>query len=121
MAYAGLMETLADLIRVNSVNPAFDPAHSEAEVQRFVLNFFKTREIEVWEQPVLPGRPNVIARLAGRNSSRRIVFEAHCDTAGVEGMVVPPFEPQIKNGRVYGRGACDIKAGLAAMMVAVSD
>jgi acetylornithine deacetylase len=121
MAYAGLMETLADLIRVNSVNPAFDPAHSEAEVQRFVLNFFKTREIEVWEQPVLPGRPNVIARLAGRNSSRRIVFEAHCDTAGVEGMVVPPFDPQIKNGRLYGRGACDTKAGLAAMMLAVSD
>jgi len=85
------------------------------------MSFFETRGIEVWEQVVFPGRPNVIARLEGRNPSRRIVFEAHCDTAGVERMVIPPFEPQIKNGRVYGRGACDIKAGLAAMMLAVSD
>jgi len=121
MAHSELIETLADLIRINSVNPAFDPAHSEAEVQRFVQDFFKARGIDVREQPVLPGRPNVIARLAGRNSARRFVFEAHCDTAGVEGMVVPPFDPQIRNGRVYGRGACDTKAGLAAMMLAVSD
>ena len=121
MAHTELIDTLADLIRINSVNPAFDPAHSEAEVQKFVLDFFKTREIEVWEQLVLPGRPNVIARLPGRNPSRRIVFEAHCDTSGVGGMVIPPFDPQIKNGRMYGRGACDVKAGLAAMMLAVSD
>ena len=121
MAHSELIDTLADLIRINSVNPAYDPAYSEAEVQRFVLDFFKSRGIEAWEQPVLPGRPNVIARLAGRNSSRRIVFEAHCDTAGTEGMVVPPFDPQIRNGRVYGRGACDIKAGLAAMMLAAAD
>jgi acetylornithine deacetylase len=121
MAHSELIETLADLIRINSVNPAFDPAQSEAEVQKFVLGFFATRGIEVWEQPVFPGRPNVIARLAGRNSSRRIVFEAHCDTAGIEGMVIPPFDPRIENSRVYGRGACDTKAGLAAMMHAVSD
>jgi acetylornithine deacetylase len=85
------------------------------------MSFFETQGIEVWEQLVFPGRPNVIARLEGRNPSRRVVFEAHCDTAGVEGMVIPPFEPQIKNGRMYGRGACDTKAGLAAMMLAVSD
>jgi acetylornithine deacetylase len=121
MAHSELIETLADLIRINSVNPAYDPAHSESEVQKFVLSFFATQGIEVWEQPVFPGRPNVIARLEGRNSSRRIVFEAHCDTAGVEGMIIPPFDPRIKNGRVHGRGACDTKAGLAAMMHAVSD
>jgi acetylornithine deacetylase len=121
MAYAELMITLADLIRINSVNPAFDPAHSEAEVQRYVLDFFRARGIQAWEQDVLPRRPNVIAKLPGKNPARRIVFEAHCDTAGVVGMVIPPFEPQIQNGRLYGRGACDIKAGLAAMMLAVSD
>jgi acetylornithine deacetylase len=121
MARSELIDTLADLIRIKSVNPAYDPAQSETEVQKFVMSFFETQGIEVWEQLVFPGRPNVIARLEGRNPSRRIVFEAHCDTAGVEGMVIPPFEPQIKNGRVYGRGACDTKAGLAAMMLAVSD
>ena len=121
MAHKELIETLADLVRIDSVNPAFEPSHGEAEVQKFVLNFFKTRGIEVWEQPVLPDRPNVIAKLAGRNPSRRMVFEAHCDTAGVEGMVIPPFEPQIRDGRMWGRGTCDTKAGLAAMMIVVSD
>ena len=121
MAYSKLINILKDLIRINSINPAFDPAHSEAEVQKFVLEFFKTRGIEAREQAVLPGRPNVIAKLPGRVTTRRIVFEAHCDTAGVAGMVIPPFDPQIRNGCLYGRGACDTKAGLAAMMLAVSD
>ncbi len=110
MAHSELIDTLADLIRINSVNPAYDPAHSESEVQKFVLSFFASQGIEVWEQPVFPGRPNVIARLEGRNSSRRIVFEAHCDTAGVERMVIPPFDPRIKNGRVYGR-PCEVPFG----------
>ena len=121
MAYSKLINILKDLIRINSINPAFDPAHSEAEVQKFVLEFFKRREIEACEQTVLPGRPNLIAKLPGRDATRRIVFEAHCDTAGVAGMVIPPFDPQIRNGCLYGRGACDTKAGLAAMMLAVSD
>jgi len=77
MAQSELIDTLADLIRINSVNPAYDPAQSETEVQKFVMSFFETQGIEVWEQLVFPGRPNVIARLEGRNPSRRIVFEAH--------------------------------------------
>ena len=121
MANSKLINTLEDLIRINSVNPAFDPATSEADVQRYVLDFFRARGIQAWEQDVLPGRPNVIAKLPGKDPSRRIVFEAHCDTAGVVGMVIPPFEPQVRNGRLYGRGTCDIKAGLAAMMLALSD
>jgi len=121
MAHSELIDTLADLVRIRSVNPAFDPGSSETEIQKFVRSFFATQGIEVWEQFVFPGRANVIAKLEGTNPSRRIVFEAHCDTAGVVGMVFPPFEPQIKNGRVYGRGSCDIKAGLAAMMLALAD
>jgi acetylornithine deacetylase len=121
MTHSELIDTLADLIRIRSVNPAYDPGSLETEIQKFVMGFFASQGMEVWEQLVFPGRPNIIARLEGGNPSRRIVFEAHCDTAGVGGMVIPPFEPQIKNGRVYGRGACDIKSGLAAMMLAISD
>jgi acetylornithine deacetylase/succinyl-diaminopimelate desuccinylase family protein len=121
MAQSKLIDTLAELIRIKSINPAYDPSQSETAIQQFVKTFFETQGIEVWEQPVFPGRPNVIAKLEGTNPTRRIVFEAHCDTAGVEGMVIPPFDPQIKNGLVYGRGACDTKAGLAAMMLAMSD
>ncbi|MGH9401583.1 MAG: M20 family metallopeptidase [Terriglobia bacterium] len=121
MAHAELVNTLADLIRINSVNPAYDREHSEKEIQRYVLRFFRTHGIVASEQGVLDGRSNVIAKLPGKDPARRIVFEAHCDTAGVDGMVIPPFDPQINHGRIYGRGACDTKAGLAAMMLAVAD
>jgi len=94
MPHSEVIDTLADLISINSVNPAYDSAHSEEQIQKYVLDYFRAHEIEAWEQPVLPGRPNVIGKLAGRNFSRRIVFEAHCDTAGVEGMTIPPFDPQ---------------------------
>jgi len=58
--------------------------------------------------------------LPGRIPGRRIVFEAHTDTASVAGMTIPPFEPAIENGRLYGRGSCDTKGGLAAMMHALA-
>lgn len=121
MVQSDVIDTLADLIRIQSINPAYRNGSPESEIQRFVLNFFRSRGIEAWEQEVLPDRPNVIARLAGRDPCRRIVFEAHSDTVGVEGMIVPPFEPAVNNGRMYGRGACDTKAGLAAMMHALAN
>jgi acetylornithine deacetylase/succinyl-diaminopimelate desuccinylase family protein len=121
MAPSALIETLANLIRIESVNAAYEPKSSEAEIQRYVLNFFRSRGMQVCEQEVLPGRSNIIASVPGKDSPRRIVFEAHCDTAGVAGMKVQPFDPEIRDGRMYGRGACDTKAGLAAMMHAIAD
>lgn len=116
-----LIQTLADLVRINSVNPAYPHGAPEEEIQRYVLDFFQRRGIAAVEQEVLPRRANVIASLPGRNPDRRIVFEAHSDTAGIEGMTIPPFEPAVRNGRLHGRGACDTKAGLAAMMHALAD
>ncbi|MEO7652839.1 MAG: ArgE/DapE family deacylase [Bryobacteraceae bacterium] len=111
--------TLADLVRINSVNPSYDGGQPEAEIANFIARFFAERGIETREQEVAPGRPNLIARLPGR-TTRRLVFEAHMDTASVNGMSIPPFEPSISGGRLYGRGACDTKAGLAAMMEALA-
>src|SRR5215831_3339078 len=116
-----LIRTLSDLIRINSVNPAYPGGRPEKDIQDFVSEFFSSRGIPLMEQRVGPDRANVIAKLPGRNSTRRIILEAHSDTAGVEGMVVPPFQPEIRDGRIYGRGACDTKAGLAAMMHAAAD
>ena len=115
-----LLATLADLIRINSVNPAYADGRSEAGVAAYVEVFFRRRGIETFSQEVFPGRPNLVARLPGRQAGRRIVFEAHTDTASVTGMTIPPFEPRVAEGRMYGRGACDTKAGLAGMMHALA-
>ncbi len=115
-----VIQTLADLVRINSVNPAYEGGVPEAEIARYVEKFFHSRGIETWQQEVFPGRPNLIGKLPGRDSSRRIIFEAHTDTASVGGMSIPPFEPRIADGRLYGRGSCDTKAGLAGMMEALA-
>jgi acetylornithine deacetylase len=85
-----------------------------------VERFFASRGIDTCRQQVMPGRPNVIARLPGRQAGRRVVFEAHMDTASITGMTIAPFDPVVSGGLLYGRGSCDTKAGLAAMMHAVA-
>lgn len=120
MSESPLLSTLADLVAINSVNPAYDGGPGEADVAAYVESFFQHRGLEVWKQEVFPGRCNVLARLPGREPGRRIVLEAHMDTVSVKGMEIPPFEPRIVDGKLYGRGACDTKAGLATMMHAVA-
>lgn len=115
-----LVQTLASLVRINSVNSSYEGGPGEQEIATWVRSFFEQRGIEVWEQEVFPGRPNVIARLPGRDPSRRVILEAHTDTVSAKGMSIPPFEPRVENGKLYGRGSCDTKAGLAAMMHAVA-
>ncbi|HUQ90899.1 MAG TPA: M20 family metallopeptidase, partial [Bryobacteraceae bacterium] len=104
-----------------SVNASYEGGVPEEKIAIYVERFFSDRSIETLRQEVSPGRFNVIARLPGRQSQRRIVLEAHMDTVSVAGMSIPPFEPRIENGLLYGRGSCDTKAGLAAMMHAVAD
>jgi len=115
-----VIATLADLIRINSINPAYEGGVPEAALAAYVRAFFEARRIETFQQEALPGRPNLLARIRGRDPSRRIVLEAHMDTAGVAGMSIQPFAPEIRDGKLYGRGACDVKSGLAAMMHAVA-
>jgi acetylornithine deacetylase/succinyl-diaminopimelate desuccinylase family protein len=110
-----VLATLADLIRINSINSAYEDGTSEAGVAAYLKEFFRREGIETFEQEVFPGRSNIIARLPGKNPRRRVVLEAHMDTVSVKGMTIPPFEPTVRDGRMYGRGSCDTKAGLAGM------
>lgn len=114
-----VLATLADLIRINSINTAYEDGTSEAGVAAYLRDFFHREGIETREQEVFPGRSNVIARLPGKNPSRRVVLEAHMDTVSAKGMTIPPFEPTVSDGRMHGRGSCDTKAGLAGMAHAV--
>ena len=120
MSAPPVIQTLADLVRINSVNSAYEGGAGEREIATSVRRFFEQRGMEVWEQEVFSGRPNVIARLPGRDPSRRVLLEAHMDTVSVQGMGIPPFEPRVADGKMYGRGSCDTKGGLAAMMHAVA-
>jgi acetylornithine deacetylase len=119
-----IFATLADLISINSVNPYYPAGPGEGLLAEYVGEFLRRNSIPYTYQLVFQGRPNVIATLAGRSGEGKLVFEAHMDTASELGMSIQPFQPLRKNGLMYGRGSCDTKAGLAAMMhafKAVSD
>lgn len=78
-----VIDTLASLVRINSVNPAYGDGGSEENVVPFIRDFFARRDIETFTQEVFPGRHNIIARLPGL-TSRRILLEAHMDTVSVK-------------------------------------
>lgn len=115
-----MIDTLADLIRIDSVNPEWS-GPGENAVADYVRDFFLGAGIEVIEREVLPGRRNVIARLPGRDAGKRVILEAHMDTVSYTGMDIAPLDPIVKVGQMFGRGSCDVKAGLAAMMHALRD
>ncbi|MFM7251314.1 MAG: M20 family metallopeptidase [Planctomycetaceae bacterium] len=115
-----VIETLAALVRIDSVNPQFG-GPGEAGVAAFVAEFLGARGIEARRTTVLPGRDNVVGVVPGRDPSRRVVLEAHMDVVSTTGMTIPPFDPVIDGGRLFGRGACDTKAGLAGMLHAVAE
>ena len=120
LADQAVLRTLADLVAINSVNPNYEGGVPEAEIADYIEAFFVERRIETWRQPVYPERPNVIARVPGRDRQRRVIFEAHMDTVSTSGMTIPPWTAEIRDGCLFGRGACDTKAGLAAMMHALA-
>ncbi len=115
-----LINRLCEMIAVPSVNPFDLPATEAApdtREQAFAQNFVAALQhhgLETEMREVVPGRPNVFARRSGSDSgSVTVMLAGHLDTVGVEGYV-DPFNPVVKNNRVYGRGACDMKAALAA-------
>jgi len=113
-----VLKTLADLVRINSVNPNYG-GPGEGEIADWILRYFRDSGVEVWADEVVPGRPNILARLPGKEPTRRVILEVHTDTVSAEKMDIPPFEPRVEGNLLYGRGACDDKGGLAAMMEAV--
>lgn len=109
----------ADLVSIDSVNPVLDPSHpGETEVARFVADWAEQRGLDVRWLEHRPGRPSVIVTAHGSGSGRTLLLNGHFDTVGVTDMEAP-FAPTVSGGRMYGRGAGDMKAGLAACMLAL--
>jgi len=111
--------TLQDLVRINSVNPRLDPAApGEPAIAAYVAGALDHLGLEVFRHEPEPGRISVVGRLRGSRPGRSLMLNAHADTVDVAGMD-EPFSGDIRGGRLYGRGAYDMKGGLAAMMAAV--
>ena len=110
---------LRDLVAIDSVNPSLSAgARGEADVARRIARELEAIGLHVEITDAAPGRPNVVGVLDGRAPGRSLMFCGHTDTVGVAGMP-RPFEPEIRDGRLYGRGAQDMKGGVAAMIAAV--
>ena len=113
---------LKDLIALPSVNPmgrsVSGPEFLEGRMTNWLTDFFERLGVPWQRMEVVPGRANVVARLDRPGSSVTILYDAHQDTVPVDGMTIAPFEPVSRDGRIYGRGACDVKGGMAAMLSA---
>lgn len=118
------ISVLRDLVSIRSTNPMgrdlSGPEYTESAMADYVQSFLRRFGAEVEREDVFPGRPNVIGRLtAAGGRAPTLMLEAHMDTVLVENMSIDPFDPVIREGRLYGRGSCDTKASLASMMVAM--
>lgn len=108
-----------DLVRIDSVNPGLVPgAAGEREIAGFTASVCEALGLEVERHEPAPGRVSVTGRLRGRGGGRALMLNAHYDTVGVEGMD-EPFAGRIADGRLFGRGAYDMKGALAACLGAV--
>lgn len=116
--------TLADLVRRPSVNPmgrdVSGPDYLEGRITDYLVQRFMAAGLPWARQPVSPGRDNVVARLGATvPDAPTILWDAHQDTVPVGGMSIEPFTPIVRDGRLYGRGSCDVKGGMASMLVAI--
>ncbi len=116
-----LVRWTQDLVRFDTV-PRPGREHVETEAARWIEARCKEMGLETHFQWAAPGRPNVIAILPGTEGGRRLMFEGHTDVV-TEGdrdaWTHDPFGGEVVDGRIYGRGACDMKGGLAAAMIAI--
>ena len=108
------------LTSIDSRNPTLvQQAPGEAGVARFLAQVLTEWGFAVELSDVVDGRPNLIARV-GAGDSPALMFAGHLDVVGVEGMIHPPFDAEVRDGRIYGRGATDMKSGIASMCAAAT-
>jgi acetylornithine deacetylase/succinyl-diaminopimelate desuccinylase-like protein len=116
-----IVKLASDLVAIDSVNPSLVPGGAgEGAVAGFLATWLRRAGFDVELTEVAPNRPNVVALADGNGSGPTRLLCGHTDTVGVEGMAAP-FDPVVRDGRLYGRGSQDMKGGLAAMATAAAD
>jgi len=124
------LKLLEDLVAIDSVNPTLVPATrhggqatgrsgalGERRASEHVRDFLRANGIAAELEEAAPGRPNVVAIIGPANVKPALMIVAHIDTVGA-GDMREPFTPRVRDGKMYGRGALDIKSGVAAMCAA---
>src|SRR5919197_4387107 len=115
------VELVSKLVAIDSVNPSLVPGGAgEREIAAFVTEWARDAGLRAEVLEGTPGRPSVLVRAPGAGGGRTLLLCGHCDTVTVEGMR-EPHTPRIDGDRLYGRGAYDMKAGLAAALVAARE
>ncbi len=107
------------LVSIPSVNPTLSPGGAgERRMAEATADLLEGWGFATEVYDAAPGRPNVVAALEG--SGPTLLLNGHLDTVGVDGMAVDPFGARVEGGRLWGRGACDMKGGVAALMAAAA-
>lgn len=110
------------LININSASPSLGsvPGPGETAIARYINAWLEHRDIEAhWIEPTL-GRPSIIGKVRGSGDGKSLMFNGHMDTVTLQGYTNDPLSGEIRDGKLYGRGAADMKSGLAAAMVALA-
>jgi acetylornithine deacetylase/succinyl-diaminopimelate desuccinylase-like protein len=122
IALDAVTQLLADLVSIPSVNPMGRPLEGasflEGRMSDYLMGWFRDLGVRVERRTIAPGRDNVLAWYDAPDSRRTLLFDAHQDTVPVDGMIIDPFRPAVEGGRLFGRGSCDIKGGMASMLLA---
>ena len=114
-----LEQTLASLVRINSVNPKFsDGSTNESAIAEHLDGVMRALGMGVLRIDAAPGRTSVVGRLRGTGGGRSLMLYGHIDTVGIDGMKAP-LSGNVRNGRMHGRGTYDMKGGVAACVAAV--
>jgi acetylornithine deacetylase len=113
---------LADIVALPSVNPMGRPLTGpnlyEHKVTAYLEQVVRALDVPFERQPVAPLRDNIVGRYEPPGATWTLVLEAHQDTVPTDHMTIDPFGARIEAGRLYGRGACDIKGGMVSMLSA---
>jgi acetylornithine deacetylase len=115
-----LLHLLQEMIRIDSVNPTLASAgNGESHIAHYIGDYLEKMGIEVKYQRIDSDRENVIGIVNGTGQGRKLMLNGHTDTVSIKGMEIDPLNPKVENGKVYGRGALDMKGGIAATIMAI--
>lgn len=114
-----LVEQARSLVRINSVNPAFSGGSTdERAIGAHVARVLESLGMIATVLEPEPGRVSIVGKLAGSGGGKSLMLYAHYDTVGISGMTGEPLSGEVRDGRIYGRGAYDMKGALASCLAA---